>query len=58
LPFVFRLTHTGAPAQVNTVLSAQGAPDVRDLDAVVELVEREDLRDVTLVGHSWGGATR
>lgn len=27
--------------------------DVRD--AVVELVERNDLRDVTLVGHSWGG---
>lgn len=24
-------------------------------DAVVGLVEREDLRDVTLVGHSWGG---
>jgi pimeloyl-ACP methyl ester carboxylesterase len=25
------------------------------VDAVVGLVEREDLRDVTLVGHSWGG---
>jgi pimeloyl-ACP methyl ester carboxylesterase len=25
------------------------------VDAVVELVEREELRDVTLVGHSWGG---
>ncbi|TWF80342.1 pimeloyl-ACP methyl ester carboxylesterase [Pseudonocardia hierapolitana] len=25
------------------------------VDAVVDLVEREDLRDVTLVGHSWGG---
>jgi pimeloyl-ACP methyl ester carboxylesterase len=25
------------------------------IDSVVELVEREDLRDVTLVGHSWGG---
>ena len=25
------------------------------VDAVVELVEREDLRDVTLVGHSWAG---
>ena len=24
-------------------------------DAVVELVEREDLHDVTLIGHSWGG---
>jgi pimeloyl-ACP methyl ester carboxylesterase len=24
-------------------------------DAIVELVERTDLRDVTLVGHSWGG---
>jgi pimeloyl-ACP methyl ester carboxylesterase len=23
--------------------------------AVVDLIEREDLRDVTLVGHSWGG---
>ncbi|TQN42274.1 pimeloyl-ACP methyl ester carboxylesterase [Blastococcus colisei] len=23
--------------------------------AIVELVEREDLQDVTLVGHSWGG---
>jgi len=25
------------------------------VDAIVDLVEREDLRDVTLVGHSWGG---
>ncbi|WP_028933366.1 alpha/beta fold hydrolase [Pseudonocardia spinosispora] len=25
------------------------------VNAVVELFEREDLRDVTLVGHSWGG---
>ncbi|TCC08256.1 alpha/beta fold hydrolase [Kribbella soli] len=25
------------------------------VDSVVELVESEDLRDVTLVGHSWGG---
>ncbi|MGW1346268.1 alpha/beta fold hydrolase [Kribbella sp. NPDC002412] len=25
------------------------------VDSVVELVEREDLHDVTLVGHSWGG---
>jgi pimeloyl-ACP methyl ester carboxylesterase len=25
------------------------------VDAIVELVETEDLRDVTLVGHSWGG---
>lgn len=25
------------------------------IDAVVELVEGADLRDVTLVGHSWGG---
>lgn len=25
------------------------------VDAVVDLVERADLRDVTLVGHSWGG---
>ncbi len=25
------------------------------VDAVVDLVEGEDLRDVTLVGHSWGG---
>jgi pimeloyl-ACP methyl ester carboxylesterase len=25
------------------------------VDSVVELVEGEDLRDVTLVGHSWGG---
>ncbi|MEI8413101.1 MULTISPECIES: alpha/beta fold hydrolase [unclassified Kribbella] len=25
------------------------------IDSVVELVEGEDLRDVTLVGHSWGG---
>jgi pimeloyl-ACP methyl ester carboxylesterase len=25
------------------------------VDFVVELVEHEDLRDVTLVGHSWGG---
>jgi pimeloyl-ACP methyl ester carboxylesterase len=25
------------------------------IDAVVDLVEGEDLRDVTLVGHSWGG---
>ena len=24
-------------------------------DAVVDLVEREDLHDVTLLGHSWGG---
>ena len=24
-------------------------------DAVVDLVEREDLQDVTLLGHSWGG---
>lgn len=25
------------------------------VDAIVELFEREDLHDVTLVGHSWGG---
>src|SRR5918994_6758133 len=25
------------------------------VDAVVDLVEGEDLHDVTLVGHSWGG---
>jgi pimeloyl-ACP methyl ester carboxylesterase len=25
------------------------------IDSVVDLVEREDLHDVTLVGHSWGG---
>jgi pimeloyl-ACP methyl ester carboxylesterase len=25
------------------------------IDSVVDLVEGEDLRDVTLVGHSWGG---
>ncbi|MDN5857829.1 MAG: alpha/beta hydrolase, partial [Pseudonocardia sp.] len=25
------------------------------VDAIVDLVEREDLHDVTLVGHSWGG---
>ncbi|TLS46596.1 alpha/beta hydrolase [Streptomyces montanus] len=25
------------------------------VDFLVDLVEREDLRDVTLVGHSWGG---
>ena len=25
------------------------------IDAVVDLIEREDLTDVTLVGHSWGG---
>jgi pimeloyl-ACP methyl ester carboxylesterase len=25
------------------------------VDSVVDLVERADLRDVTLVGHSWGG---
>jgi pimeloyl-ACP methyl ester carboxylesterase len=25
------------------------------VDAIVDLVEREDLRDVTLVAHSWGG---
>jgi pimeloyl-ACP methyl ester carboxylesterase len=25
------------------------------IDAIVDLVEREDLTDVTLVGHSWGG---
>lgn len=25
------------------------------VDAIVDLIEGEDLRDVTLVGHSWGG---
>lgn len=25
------------------------------IDSVVDLLEREDLRDITLIGHSWGG---
>lgn len=34
---------------------ARGVTLTDCVDAVVGLVEREDLRDVTLLGHSWGG---
>src|SRR5438067_719105 len=33
--------------------TAHTLPDV--VESVVDLVEREDLHDVTLLGHSWGG---